>query len=87
MKRKIKRERKKAREHQFRERAGWSDGHHLNPRTRGGQSIGSNILQIDAYRHTAWHLLFKELTLEEIILLLVRIKKIKDSQKIRRIIF
>jgi len=74
-------QRKKRKEHQFRERAGFSDYHHLKPCHRGGQSISSNLLRMDAYRHDAWHLFFKNMTLGEIIILLSGIK-FKNTQAI-----
>lgn len=74
------------REHRFQKRAGFFNDHHLKPRSRGGQDIGSNLLWLDEYRHSAWHLLFKNLTIDEIIALLLRVKQIKDSQKMRRFI-
>lgn len=66
-------QRTKRREHQFKERAGFSDWHHLKPCRRGGESISSNLLRMDAYRHDAWHLFFRNMTLDEIINLLSRI--------------
>lgn len=82
----MKHNRERFREHHFARKAGFCDKHHLRPGSRGGQSIGSNLFLLDAYKHSAWHLLFKNLTLEEIILLLQRVKRIKDSQKMRRLI-
>lgn len=73
-------QRKPVKEHQFKERAGFSDYHHLKTRHRGGQSISSNLLRMDAYRHDAWHLFFKNRTLDEIIILLfgIRFKNIQS---------
>ena len=68
----LKREKKS--QHKFLERAGFSDYHHLKPCQRGGQSISSNLLRMDAYRHDAWHLFFKNMTLDEIIIFLFRIR-------------
>jgi len=64
---------KKQRKHQ--------NKHHLRPKSRGGQSIESNLLWMDIERHKIWHILFKNLTLDEVINLLIRVKRIKDSQK------
>ena len=61
-------------------RAGLMSEHHLKPRSRGGSSIQSNLLRMDLRRHEAWHLLFSNLTLLEIILLLGRVYKIKKEQ-------
>lgn len=66
--------------HQFKNRAGWTDRHHLIPGSRGGATIPSNLFRLDAYRHDAWHLLFKNKTIPEIKLLLTRVEKIKDAQ-------
>lgn len=62
-------------------RTGKTNQHHLKPRSRGGQSIESNLLHLDIRRHEAYHLLFKNLTLDEIIALLIRVKQIKEGQR------
>jgi hypothetical protein len=62
------------------ERSGVFNKHHLKPGSRGGQSIDSNLLRMDVNRHNAWHLLFSNLTLTEIINLLQRLKGIKKKQ-------
>ena len=69
--------------HQFKKRAGWKDPHHLRPLSRGGDSIQSNIINLDGYRHDAWHLLFGNLTLSEIIGLLARLNNMKDKQRFK----
>jgi hypothetical protein len=56
--------------------------HHLRPKSRGGQKIQSNLLLIDMERHCAWHKLWGNRTLEEVIALLQRLKSIKDNQKL-----
>lgn len=53
--------------------------HHLIPKCRGGYG-GKNLLKMDMERHKAWHFLFNNLTLDEVIELLQRVKKIKASQ-------
>ena len=83
MKNKDKPKRENRKRHQFKKRAGFNDKHHLKPSSRGGQTIGSNLIQLDAYRHDSWHLLFGNKTLDEIIELLVRLKHIKESQRFR----
>ncbi len=65
----------------FEKRARMKNKHHLVPRSRGGGSHYSNLLIMDIERHKALHFLFGTLTLEEIIELLIRVKRIKDSQK------
>lgn len=66
--------------HQYKNRAGWSDSHHIRkPCSRGGETIDSNLLQLDRYRHTALHLFFKEKCLGEIIILLISFKNNKKE--------
>jgi len=55
--------------------------HHLKPKSRGGQGIESNLLWIKLDRHKAWHELFNNLTIKEVIALLTRVKRAKDNQK------
>ena len=49
--------------------------HHLTPRSRGGQTLPSNILRIKIVRHCAWHQLWQNRTLKEIIKLLLIIRQ------------
>ena len=70
--------------HQYQYRAGWSDHHHLKPRSKGGQSIDSNLLRVDVYRHDAWHLLFKNNSLDDVILILQRLQRIKRAKRIHK---
>ncbi len=53
--------------HQFLKRTRVTQEHHLTPSSRGGESITSNLLDIELYRHVAWHYLFQNMTLDEII--------------------
>ena len=78
MKREIKHLREKHGVHEFKKRAGWKDDHHIELRSRGGSKIESNLLVMDAYRHDAWHLLFSNKTLGEIIGLFKLVKSIKE---------
>jgi len=73
--------REKREVHQFKHKAGFTDEHHLKNKSSGGSSIMSNLIQLDAYRHDALHLLFGNKTLREIIELLERVEQIKLSQK------
>lgn len=73
--------REKKSQHRFLKRAGFTDCHHLKPCQRGGQSISSNLLEMDAYRHDAWHLFFNNMTLDEIIIILSR-SRVKNTQSI-----
>jgi hypothetical protein len=56
--------------------------HHLKNKCNGGQSTESNLLRIDIERHKAWHILFRNLNLDEAIALLERVKRAKDHQKL-----
>jgi hypothetical protein len=74
-----KRLREKREIHKFEKRAGWTDDHHLElPCSRGGDKTASNILVMDAYRHDAWHLLFCNNTLNEVIGHFMFVKSIKE---------
>ena len=63
----MKHRRIKIREHKFLIRTKWSEGHHLTAQSRGGESVESNLLLLELYRHTALHYLFENRTLSEII--------------------
>ncbi len=56
------------------------DRHHLVNKVNGGTNAPSNLLLIDIDRHHAWHELFRNLSLEEVIILLQRTKSLKDRQ-------
>jgi len=58
--------------------------HHLKNKCRGGQSVESNLLWIDIERHKAWHILFRNLNLDEVIDLLIRVRRLKDYQKLNK---
>lgn len=64
-------------------RSGKFNRHHLTPKQRGGQSIESNLLRMDISRHNAWHLIFNNLTLLEIISLLKRLYETKERKRLR----
>jgi len=51
--------------------------HHLLPRSRGGEKTADNLLLIHIDRHRRWHNLFGTRSLEEVILLLVRLHRAK----------
>ena len=57
--------------------------HHLKPKSRGGQSTESNLLIIEIKRHNAWHTLWGNRTLDEVIALLQRLRTMKKSQRFR----
>ena len=53
--------------------------HHLIPRSRGGGNDRRNLLLIKIDRHETWHRLFGNLTLNEVIGLLIRLKRAKGG--------
>jgi len=59
--------------------------HHLKPKSRGGQKVESNLLLIDMERHNAWHKLWGNRTLDEVIELLLRVRQAKKSKKAKEI--
>jgi len=65
-------------------RAGKKNRHHLRPRSRGGDSLESNLLVMDIERHNAWHFLFQNQTLDEIIEALERLRSMKRSKHWRK---
>lgn len=54
--------------------------HHLTPRSRGGDYTTKNLLLIDRDRHSVWHRLFGNKTLEEVIELLIRLSRMKRRE-------
>jgi len=56
--------------------------HHLKPKSRHGDSRGSNMLYIDIEKHCWLHKIFGNLTLCEIIILLIRVAKAKHYENI-----
>ena len=51
--------------------------HHLRPKSRGGKKVTSNLLTIDIDKHRYWHAVFGNRTLEEIINVLQKLKRLK----------
>lgn len=51
--------------------------HHLTPKSVGGRNDNENILWIDIERHSLWHKLWGNRTLEQIIALLQRLARMK----------
>lgn len=54
--------------------------HHLLNKINGGLSTKQNLLWIKIERHRCWHLLFDNLNIEEVIQLLIRVKRAKENQ-------
>jgi len=64
--------------------------HHLRPRCRNGNNDPANVLLLMNERHQAWHCLFGNRTLDEVIRVLQRIRSVKGytdekAQKSRRL--
>ena len=76
-----KNKRQKREAHLFKKRAGFTDTHHLVPKSRGGSNRKANRLRLDAYRHDSVHLLFGDHTLDEIIAILIRLRDMKNRQR------
>lgn len=75
--------RRKVLEAQYLKRSGIQNKHHLHNKTNGGGKQLWNLIKLDTIRHNAWHLLFKNLSLEEIIDLLQRLQHMKESERMR----
>lgn len=57
---------------EFLNRAGYTNHHHLVPKSRGGSYACSNLFRWDERRHAAFHLLFGNMTFPEAARLLMR---------------
>jgi hypothetical protein len=55
--------------------------HHLVPKHRGGTREPTNMLLIHIERHEHWHKVFGTRTLDEVIALLTRLKRMKRRRK------
>lgn len=53
--------------------------HHLTNKCKGGKATKGNLLLINIERHRAWHTLFRNLDLEQVIELLKRVKRLKEN--------
>ena len=67
-------------------RSGTFNYHHIKNKSQGGTSTFSNLLRMDISRHNAWHLLFDNLDLCQIIKLLQRLYEIKERQRFSKFI-
>ena len=54
--------------------------HHLIPKSRNGKATPDNLLLMDIDKHKEWHRIFGLMTLDEVIELLIRLRRIKKSQ-------
>jgi len=55
--------------------------HHLMPKSRGGVAKPFNLLLIDIEKHRCWHKMFGLRNLNEVIELLLRIRRFKQGQR------
>ena len=71
-------------EHQkkFRKVKRWRNKHHLIPKSRGGSGCRRNLLYISVTTHCEWHKVFKNLTLDEVIELLMRVRRAKATETV-----
>ena len=63
-----------------RDRRPHCDHHHLETRANGGGNDRSNLLTIKIEKHKAWHKLFGDLNIDDVIDVLERLKKMKARQ-------
>jgi hypothetical protein len=56
--------------------------HHLVPKSRGGSASKRNLLYISVTTHCEWHKVFKNLTLDEVIELLMRVRRAKATETV-----
>lgn len=54
--------------------------HHMVPRSRSGPDTTRNLLLINRARHIGWHKMFGNRTLNEVITLLIRVRRAKGGQ-------
>ena len=84
---KSKAEKKLARRENRREDRKWeraykyNEHHIIFPKSRGGTTDPKNLITFDINRHNAWHLLFSNMTLEEVIELLERVRDCQRNRK------
>lgn len=70
------------------QKAVFSDKHHLVSKyrlKRGVKPMERNKLRIKRNKHVAWHILFDGKTLDEIITLLIRLKRFKEMPHATRL--
>ena len=53
-------------------RSGRKNRHHIKNKVRGGKRTPDNMILLDEYRHSAYHLLFSDKTFLEAARLLIR---------------
>ena len=55
--------------------------HHWTNKCKGGKSTKDNVSWLNIAKHRAWHFIFKNLSLREVIELLQKMERIKLSQR------
>jgi len=55
--------------------------HHLVPKVCGGKANPQNLITLDISRHVCWHFLFGNLTIDEVIEMLERLKRCQKNRK------
>jgi len=55
------------------------NNHHLVPESRGGNKSPSNMLMISVWKHDCWHELFKNRTINEIIIFIDRTPALSEK--------
>jgi hypothetical protein len=64
------------------ERAGWSNRHHIHPKSRGGRAIPTNLILLDERRHSAFHLIFGNRNFVEAAQMLLRAYRMKTGVEV-----
>ena len=59
----------------------YNEHHLLRAKSLGGSSDPENLVTLDVSRHDAYHFLFGNLTLDEVIEMLIRLKRYQKSRK------
>lgn len=59
----------------------WRNHHHMTPRSRGGSNDTRNLLLIYGDSHVWWHKVFGNRTFDEVISLLIRVRRAKGVQR------
>lgn len=58
--------------------------HHLTAKSNGGPNTRDNLLLIDCTRHELWHKLWGNRSLEQVIALLQRLKRMKGRDHVKQ---
>ena len=66
--------------HQWK-RSGIRNEHHLLNKSRGGLRTSTNLITLDTEHHLAWHFLFGNMDIDEVVALLLRIKNCNKKRR------